>query len=116
VDTDVELQEQLFTFLRGVHDVLEPHWYKTVEGGDIDLSSLPFLLGITNVAWQNLALAASIARIPHDQFEYKIIVFLELPKDYRIDTTETSMMQRKDWKPLVMDVIAYVAIINILSN
>jgi hypothetical protein len=98
VDRDVKLQEQLFTFLRGVHDVLEPYWYKTVEGGDSDVSSLPLLLGITNVAWQNLALAASIARIRRGQFEFKINVFLELLKDYKIDT-ETTMFRRKGWKP-----------------
>jgi hypothetical protein len=98
VDTDVKLQEHLFTFLRGVHDVLEPYWYKTVEGGDSDVSSLPLLLGITDVAWQNLALAASIARIRRGQFEFKRNVFLKLLKDYRIDT-ETTMLQRKEWKP-----------------
>ena len=99
METEVELREQLFTFLRGVHEVLEPYWYKTVEGGDIDVSSLPLLLGITDVAWRNLALAASIARMKRGQFEFKKNVFLELLKDYSIDT-ETTMMERKDWKPI----------------
>jgi hypothetical protein len=99
VETDVKLQEHLFTFLRGVHDVLEPYWYKTVEGGDSDVSSLPLLLGITDVAWQNLALAASIARSRRGLFEFKRNVFLKLLKDYSIDT-ETTMMERKDWKPI----------------
>ena len=98
VDTDVKLQEQLFTFLRGVHDMLEPYWYKTVEGGDSDVSSLPLLLGINDVAWQNLALAASIARIRRGQFEFRINEFLLLLKHYKIDT-ETTSMSRKEWKP-----------------
>jgi hypothetical protein len=101
VETHVELREQLFTFLRGVNEVLlEPYWYKTVEGGDIDVSSLPLLLGITDVAWQYLALAAaSIGQNKRGQFEFKKNVFLELLKDYKIDT-ETTMMERKDWKPI----------------
>jgi hypothetical protein len=98
VETDVELQEQLFSFLRGVHEVLEPYWYKTSEGGDIDVSSLPLLLGITDVAWQNLAVAASIARIKRGLFEFKIDVFIQLLQHYKIDT-ETTFLSRKEWKP-----------------
>ena len=39
VAREVQLQAQLFTFLKGVHKDLELYWYKTVEGGDIDVSS-----------------------------------------------------------------------------
>ena len=58
-ERELQLQAQLFTFLKGVHEDLEPYWYKTVEGGDIDVSSLSRLLGMTDVAWRNFAACCS---------------------------------------------------------
>ena len=101
VECQVHLQAQLFTFLKGMYDDLEPYWYKTVEGGDIDVSSLPLLLGITDVQWHNFAVAAGIARVKKEcrgGLQFKRDVFLQLLKDYKIDT-DTTLMWQKEWKP-----------------
>ena len=108
VERKVQLQAQLFTFLKGAHEDLEPYWYKTVEGGDIDVSSLPLLLGITDeTCWHNFAVAAGIARVRRTTskkayrgggFQFKRDVFLQLLHDYKIDT-ETTLIRRKEWKP-----------------
>ena len=108
VEREVQLQAQLFTFLKGAHEDLEPYWYKTVEQcGDIGVSSLPLLLGITDeTCWHNFAVAAGIARVRRTTskkayrggFQFKRDVFLQLRHDYKIDT-ETTLIRRKEWKP-----------------
>ena len=98
VAREVQLQAQLFTFLKGVHKDLEPYWYKTVEGGDIDVSSLPLLLGMTDVAWQNFAVAAGIARVKRGGLQFKANVFVQLLEDYKINAA-TTVMKRREWRP-----------------
>ncbi|KAI2511543.1 hypothetical protein MHU86_2797 [Fragilaria crotonensis] len=98
VEREVQLQAQLFTFLKGAHEDLEPYWYKTVEGGDIDVSSLPLLLGITDETWRNFAVAAGIARVKQGGLQFKANVFVQLLHDYNIDAT-TTFMRRNQWRP-----------------
>jgi hypothetical protein len=98
VEREVQLQAQLFTFLKGAHEDLEPYWYKTVEGGDIDVSSLPLLLGITDETWRNFAVAAGIARVKQGGLQFKANVFVQLLHDYNIDAT-TTFMRRNEWRP-----------------
>lgn len=98
VEREVQLQAQLFTFLKGAHEDLEPYWYKTVEGGDIDVSSLPLLLGITDEIWRNFAVAAGIARVKQGGLQFKANAFVQLLQDYNIDAT-TTFMRRNEWRP-----------------
>ena len=98
VEREVQLQAQLFTFLKGAHEDLEPYWYKTVEGGDIDVSSWPLLLGITDETWRNFAVAAGIARVKQGGLQFKANVFVQLLHDYNIDAT-TTFMRRNEWRP-----------------
>jgi hypothetical protein len=97
-ERDVQLQAHLFTFLKGAHEDIEPYWYKTVEGGDIDVSFLQRLLGMTDVAWRNFAVAAGIAQVKGGGFQFKANLFVQLLQDYRIDTA-TTFTKRKGWKP-----------------
>jgi hypothetical protein len=97
-EREVQLQAQLFTFLKGAHEDLEPYWYKTVEGGDIDVSSLQRLLGMTDVAWRNFAVAAGIAQVKGGGLQFKANLFVQLLQNYRIDTA-TAFTKRKGWKP-----------------